>query len=429
MGEGARAARAVQRRGRATGSIRERYGNLNVQVFAGTDPVTGRKRHMSETVRGTSERSWREARRARNELLRRAEQMRAPHGHANDHTDVTLGEILDEWLRRCREEVAIEKRSPSTLSTDEDNAKYLEPLRPIRVRQLEANRVTALYRELERNGRQSGMRPGKPLSPSTIQNVNRTLQAALNAATQWDPPWLAANPIHRATKPKVRNPIRSVGDEEQWEAIYGWFEGTEYQDYLELAVITRMRRGELVALQWRDIEWDQQRLLVWKAVARGREEDGTQIYQVRHQTKTDVERYIGLDADTLGQLRARRRHMQERALALGTKLVRDAFVFSDEPDGSVPWRPERFTHAWLWMRQQLSEEGIRVDLRASDATRHRGTTLLIRARKDPAVVAYENGHSLDTLFKHYGHELRGGNRECRGIARPHGAEVEEARVS
>jgi integrase len=40
--------------------IRKRGGSLQVQVFAGRDPLTGRKRWLSRQVRGQTKAAWRE---------------------------------------------------------------------------------------------------------------------------------------------------------------------------------------------------------------------------------------------------------------------------------------------------------------------------------------------------------------------------------
>jgi integrase len=46
---------------RARGSIRERGGSLQVRVYAGTDPVTGKPRYLAETIKGTDRAARRRA--------------------------------------------------------------------------------------------------------------------------------------------------------------------------------------------------------------------------------------------------------------------------------------------------------------------------------------------------------------------------------
>ena len=59
-----------------------------MMVYAGRDPVTGRKRQVTQTVRGTKK----DAERVRNELLVAVQQGRAVG------SSVTFGELLDAWF-------------------------------------------------------------------------------------------------------------------------------------------------------------------------------------------------------------------------------------------------------------------------------------------------------------------------------------------
>ncbi len=75
----------VQRRPR--GHIRERRGKLQVLVYAGLDPVTGRQRYLAETVSTRDE-----AERTLTRLLHQVDEQRNPN------TRATVGYLLDRWL-------------------------------------------------------------------------------------------------------------------------------------------------------------------------------------------------------------------------------------------------------------------------------------------------------------------------------------------
>jgi hypothetical protein len=49
--------------------IRKRRDGLQVQVYAGRDPLTGRKRWVSRQIPGQTKRSYREAKKVEAELL------------------------------------------------------------------------------------------------------------------------------------------------------------------------------------------------------------------------------------------------------------------------------------------------------------------------------------------------------------------------
>lgn len=82
---------AVDRRGR--GNIRKRGNSLQVRVYSGIDPVTGKELYLSETIRGTDTAARRRAEKALTRLQAQVDQQRAPS------TSVSFSYAIDEWLR------------------------------------------------------------------------------------------------------------------------------------------------------------------------------------------------------------------------------------------------------------------------------------------------------------------------------------------
>ncbi|MGO9596558.1 MAG: tyrosine-type recombinase/integrase, partial [Isosphaeraceae bacterium] len=75
--------------------------------------------------------------------------------------------------------------------------------------------------------------------------------------------------------------------------------------------------------------------------------------------------------------------------------------FSDSPDGSVPWRPNRVTHAFIHLCNEVDVSGVRLhDLRHFAATR------LLAAGVPVNTVAGRLGHAnASTTLNVYGHFL------------------------
>lgn len=66
----------------------------------------------------------------------------------------------------------------------------------------------------------------------------------------------------------------------------------------------------------------------------------------------------------------------------------DAYLFSLDPVGSAPWKPDRASYLWRKVRQQVGLDGVRLhDLR------HAVATHLLAAGVDPVTVAHRLGHS------------------------------------
>jgi len=80
--------------------MRQRGGSWQLIVHAGRDPVTGKKRYVSRTVKGTK----REAQRALAALV-----TQTGHGVPAD-TATTVSQLLDAWFARARTDFLAEHR-------------------------------------------------------------------------------------------------------------------------------------------------------------------------------------------------------------------------------------------------------------------------------------------------------------------------------
>ncbi len=111
----------------------------------------------------------------------------------------------------------------------------------------------------------------------------------------------------------------------------------EVAPVLTLGAVTGMRRGELVSVRRSGLDARRRRLRVDTAIA------GKRVKT----TKTRVERDVALDVATLEMLKRHCDRMDERAELFGVEVAGDGFVFSLEPDCSLPMPAE-------WLTRQVS---------------------------------------------------------------------------
>jgi integrase len=128
--------------------------------------------------------------------------------------------------------------------------------------------------------------------------------------------------------------------------------------FLRLAVMLGARRGELCALRWSDIDFDRHEVLIAGNVVRVPRQA-----LVHKDTKTHAKRRVAVGAGTVELLRARRVTQAKDALAFGTTLAGDAYVFSHAPDGSKPIDPDGISHRFLRLARQLGVQCRLHDLR------------------------------------------------------------------
>lgn len=79
--------------GRQRGRIEKHGKKLRVIVFAGNDPVTGKRVYLRDTINGTDAAAYKRAQRALNKLLTQVDSQRSAP------SSVPLSHALDEWMR------------------------------------------------------------------------------------------------------------------------------------------------------------------------------------------------------------------------------------------------------------------------------------------------------------------------------------------
>jgi integrase len=172
--------------------------------------------------------------------------------------------------------------------------------------------------------------------------------------------------------------------------------------FLFLAAVTGARRSELVALRWAEVDLKRGVVEIRRGVVLGR--DGI----VGKGTKTHAVRRVALDPAAVRHLLAHRERSERVATMCGTILDGSAFVFSHEPDGSRPWRPDVVTHAFGRLRDRAGLPNVRLhDLRHFVATR------LLASGVDVRTVAGRLGHrNTATMLSLYSHFLEEADREA-----------------
>lgn len=112
--------------------------------------------------------------------------------------------------------------------------------------------------QLVRKKGNNGSKTRKPLSGKTILEHHRLLRAMLHKAVYWQ--LIVANPAERVQPPKARKPKRRSYDDEQTKILLENLEllpseDTKYKVAIILTVFTGVRLGELMGLEWQDVDF------------------------------------------------------------------------------------------------------------------------------------------------------------------------------
>jgi len=383
------------------GSKRERApGRWELRVYAGV--VGGRKRWVSRSYRG-------DARGADLELARLAVAVADGEHQAEppaNPDDPTVAQWCAAWFARESPEW-----SPTSTATARSHLdRYIVPeLGDLRLSELRLRDVDLWI---------VGLRDRAGLAPATVLRVFGVIRAALEQAERWE--LIARNPAARATLPRLRYLEPRVPSAADLVDALAAAPTLHHRTLIWLAAATGGRRGQLVALQWRDLDLDAGVVTFHRAVVKL--DGGTTLKEPKGGRPIRA----ALDDATLDVVRAYRRHRQAEALAAGVGRLRpSSFVFARDPEGRECWYPDRASRMWAEVRDARAEPDAEGELgplllpglagvRLHDL-RHAHATLLIAAGVDRKTVAGRLGHAQVSTTDRYTHPVTAADRAAADI--------------
>jgi integrase len=279
-------------------------------------------------------------------------------GEFVERSDVTFGAYLEErWLPMVKSSLR-----PSTFDSYQRMLKlHVYPaLGRIPLQKLTVHHFDRLYADLLSDGRHG--RPGG-LSPKTVRYIHSTVHKALKDAERKG--LVTRNVAGVADPPKVRH--SSAHETMTWtpEELRIFLEalkGHRLEAAYLLAATTGMRRGEVLGLRWRDIDFPRERLAVRQTVL------GINYKISFGEPKTAKgRRSIALDPMTVAALKAHRQRQETEHAAVGDSWQELDLVFPKN-DGT-PTHPDFFSQCFDRTVAKLPVPRIRLhDLRHTHAT-------------------------------------------------------------
>lgn len=159
-----------------------------------------------------------------------------------------------------------------------------------------------------------------------------------------------------------------------------------------LALSTGMRRGELLAIRWQDVDLEVGQVRVERSLEQTRRGLSFKAPKSRHGRRT-----ISLPASAVIELRGHWKAQQERRLQLGMGKSTDEDLVFPTVDGK-PRKPNALTNEWLLATTAI---GRRTSLHA---LRHTHASNLIAAGIDILTISRRLGHAKPAVTLNvYGH--------------------------
>lgn len=259
--------------------------------------------------------------------------------------------------------------------------------------------------QLVRKKGNNGSKTKKPLSGKTILEHHRLLRAMLHKAVYWQ--LIVSNPAERVQAPKARKPKRKSYDDEQTKILLEnleqlSIEDTKYKVAIILTIFTGVRLGELMGLEWQDID------LKTGIVSINRSSQylaDKGVFIKTPKTESSI-REVAIPDFVVSLLEQYKLWYDEQKLFYG-ELWTDSNRLFVQADGK-PMHPSTVSK---WFVKYVSQIGLPVI--NFHGLRHTNATLLISQNIDVAVVAARLGHAqITTTFNFYVHPIISHNRNA-----------------
>lgn len=415
-------------------SIRERNGSYQITVSTGRD-IYGKK--LRETITFTPDPGLtpKKRQKAVEEFARQFEEQ-VKNGVALDGRKITLKDFTERWVN----EYASQKLQPGTVEKyqAELNDKILPVMGHLKLSELRPATLNAAFVAMTKDGaRRDGKSGG--YSRATIKKTQDVLSSVLRTAVEWEiieknpmdkvrsvgevaadkieffTPEQAATFLDFIEQPyKVKTKGHKRTDDTGKDYTVGNYERTmevpeQLRILFNLAIYAGLRKGELLALEWSDIDFDNDTVTVSKAVS---VVAGQQITK-EPKTKTS-RRTVSIPHSLTLRIKALKVERTKYRLSVGTYWQGAEWLFIQD-------NGKQMSYSTPYSAFQDTIIRYNADRRADKqlpaipfhGLRHTSATLLIASKQDVRTVSSRLGHAqASTTMNIYAHALKETDRKA-----------------
>ena len=297
----------------------------------------------------------------------------ATNGTYISPSKVLLGDFLKDWIR-------IHSNALKPKTADDYERMILSYINPrigkMQISRLRPSDIAKMYRELSESG---GVK-GEKLSGRTVQYIGAVLKNALAYAVEIEG-IIPKNVAIGVSVPKNDKKVNEPFSPEQVRVFLTEAKKHRIFAIFRLAVYTGARKGELLALQWTDLDFESHSLVISKNRLTVR---GQNVVQAS--TKGgEGRRTISLDPETVEIMKEHRKRQFEERLRAGSLWNETGYIFTTELGEPIYYGTPTQLFTKIKNRVNLPEQRFH-DLR------HFHATQLLKAGTPLHIVAHRLGH-------------------------------------
>lgn len=418
-------------------NIRERNGRYQITVSCGYD-INGKKLIETTTYVPDPSLTPKKREKAVREFAQQFE-TKVKNGLYMNGNKITLQEFSERWLT----EYAKINLQPGTVTKyqEELEAKILPKLGHLKLSDLKPHKVNSFFASLTEDGVRKDGKPGG-YSKASIMKTRNVLSSILRTATEWEI-------IERNPCDKVR--LQGVGAEEK-VTFFTPEQTVIFLDYIEkpytikvsghqriddtglpytvgdyaitkfipeqirilfnLAIYSGLRKGELLALQWGDINFETDIVQVSKAVTMA---NGKSVCKVP-KTKTS-HRSVSIPHSLTERLSSLKESQEEFISQVGDYWQGDNWIFTQDNGKMMNYStPYQALQDAISRYNQDKPVEQQLPYIPFHGLRHTSATLLIASHQDLKTVSKRLGHAqTSTTMNIYAHALQESDRKAADV--------------
>lgn len=392
-------------------SIEKRGTNSwRLVVEAGYDPQ-GKRIKRYKTIRVEDETLLRTTKKLRDylndELIKFKIEVEAGEYIAPEK--MTFGAFVEEWRKKYGEK----HLSPTVLDTYNSHLKnhILPVFGHLRIDQIKTIQIVNFFDQLSTREIMRGGRSGK-LSGTTRRYIYRVLRDVLERAVEWK--LIKSNPIEGVKKPEIDTKEREIFLEDELIHMFQKLtdEPLKWRTFIELAVTTGMRRGELLAidinkhLRWEKVD-DEDTLFidVRESVAKA----GGQVIIKEVKTKKS-RRTIAVTPEVVPLVQRLANEVRKNKLMLGTGWQGGDRMLLFGQDNGLPTYPDT---PLSWFSRFLKRHGLDHKKVTIHGLRHTYATYLLYKGYSLKEIQELLGHSnIRITGEFYTHFIKDMNKRA-----------------
>lgn len=370
-------------------TIRKRGNTYQIRVSCGYD---SKGNQVIQTMSWSPEPNM-TARQAEKEIQRQAILFEDKCLKGQITANVKFEDFAEQWFE---EYAKLNLRNTSYEKMKQLPSRVYPAIGHLRIDKITGRHIQQFINDLTLNGKNK--KNGKPLSRKTVIHHLNFISDVFGYAIKMN--MLNDNPCRNVTIPKGEKKEKQIYTLEEIAQIFELLDEadvpTKYRVFIKLAVYSGFRRGELLGLEWKDVNWESNLISV-RRTSNYTAERGTYTDTTKTKMSQRTLKFPDYVMDLLRELKA---EQESEAVKLGNQWIDHDRLFTK-------WNGEPMHNnaVYYWFKRFCGKNNIRFcDLHS---LRHFYASALINEGVDAAAVSGALGHSvISTTTSIYCHVLQ-----------------------